>query len=272
MHSSETWKKAPINSQKACSVCPCSAHCKRLTDLRRKKAQTFTGSASTSLHVACSSAASASQLKWPHQERFKTLFAAVNVSTLSAASVNEWAGLTGVHVGNALQSSRCAPVLTDWDVRRRERSLFGTKPSLPLFYSPPVTPSFYVTLSLVSFHFIPSCCPRLALSPRTKWIPSASSCLPSVLMPVIVRFQQECERGRDRETDTAWSKTSVSVFIWDSGSLCFEGSTNPHPLWNKQLLACTGEGSSTSMRTGRWEGKTWRGSFILSMCVRLVDV
>lgn len=149
MHSSETCKKAPINSQKACSVCPCSAHCKRLTDLRRKKAQTFTGSASTSLHVACSSAASASQLKWPHQGRFKTLFAAVNVSTLSAASLNEWAGLTGVHVGNALQSSRCAPVLTDWDVRRRERSLFGTKPSLP----PTLLPSLLLSMSLcLSFH------------------------------------------------------------------------------------------------------------------------
>lgn len=258
-------EKACINSQKACPVCPYRAHCKRLTDQRREKAQTFTvgwsGSASTSLRVAVSSAASASQLKWSHQDRFKTLFAAVNVSTVRASSLNE----RGLQVYTSGMHSRAHAVLqcsrTEMWEKRAQLIWHWTLPPSILLSS---RHSSFLCHS--SHSTLPSCCPCLALtlSPCTKWIASASSYLPFVLMPVIDRFQQECERGRDKETDTAWSKTSVGVFIWDWGSLCFEGSTNPHPLWNKQLLACTREGSTASMRTGGWEVKIWRGSIILS--------
>lgn len=70
-------------------------------------------------------------------------------SYVHAASLNERAGLTGVHVGNALQISRCAPVLTDRDVVEEERAayLYLNPPSLPLFYSPPVALPFSVTPS-----------------------------------------------------------------------------------------------------------------------------
>lgn len=169
-----------------------SSHHKRLTHLRREKAQTFTGSASTSARDACSSAASASQLRWPHQDRFKTLFAVFNVSTLSAVSLSEDTGLTSVHSG--MHSSAHAVLWCSRTV------MWGEESTAYLELNPPSLSSTRLLslllsmslLSLVSFHFIPSSRPRFA----PKWTPSASSCLPSVFMPLIVRFQQECERGR----------------------------------------------------------------------------
>lgn len=60
-----------------------------------------------------------------------------------AASLNECTGLTGVHVGNALQSSRCAPVHTDWDVGEERAAYLALNP-----------PSLYSTLSARRFSFL----------------------------------------------------------------------------------------------------------------------
>ena len=107
-----------------------------------KRVQTVTvdgsSSASTSQRVALSSAASVSELKWPHQDRFETLSAAVNVPPVSLPFIREccipeWMNRAYrcTSRGTALRSSRCAPVLTDWDVGEERAALLGTQPSLP---------------------------------------------------------------------------------------------------------------------------------------------
>lgn len=138
-------------------------------------------------------------------------------SYMNAAFVNEWIGLTGVHVENALQSSRCAPVLTDWDVGEERAAYLALKPSLPLFYLlPSLSPLLSLSLCLSSHSTLPSCCLCLAptLSHCTKWIPSASSFLLLVLMPVIVWFRQECETGRKRERQTRLEARHLWMYLY----------------------------------------------------------
>lgn len=118
------------------------------------KAQTFSvnrsSSASTSLHVALSSAALAFQPRPSHQDRFKTLTADVNDSTASAASLKDGMVFPGEHVGTALQSSRCAPLFTDWDVGEESAACLAVNtPSL----NPPLHPSLFLSASVLLIHF-----------------------------------------------------------------------------------------------------------------------
>ncbi len=149
-----------------------------------------------------------------------------------AASLNEWIGLTGVHVGNVLQSSRCAPVHTDWDVGEERAAYLALNP--PSLYST-LRPSLFLSLSLCLLFYstLPSWCPCLVptLSPCTKWIPSASSFSPLLLMLVIVWFQQcERERKREREADTARSKTSECIYMGLRESLLWGQDQPPSSL------------------------------------------
>lgn len=182
-----------------------------------KRVQTLTvdgsSSASTSQRVALSSAASVSELKWPHPDRFETLSAAVNVPPVSLPFIREccipeWMNRAYRCTcrGTALRSSRCAPVLTDW-CRRREGS-FTWHSTLPSLYSTLLPPLFLsLLLRLSSYPTLPSrrpCLdPTLSLlrqtTTRSLIFLALSNNVSNWLIPAGA-WEREGEREKKRQT------------------------------------------------------------------------
>lgn len=116
--------------------------------------------------------------------------------------------------------------------KKRGQLIWHYQPALPLVYSPRVPLS--VTVSSLIHLFIP------CLSPQSNC--SASSCLAvsmSVSNCLIPARGCTWERGRHDLKQAICER----VFIWNWRRIsAFEGRTNPHPLWDKQLLACIRKG------------------------------
>lgn len=224
-----------------------------------KRVQTLTvdgsSSASTSQRVALSSAASVSELKWPHPDRFETLSAAVNVPPVSLPFIREccipeWMNRAYRCTcrGTALRSSRCAPVLTDW-CGRREGS-FTWHSTLPSLYSTLLPPLFLsLLLRLSSYPTLPSrrpCLdPTLSLlrqtTTRSLIFLALSNNVSNWLIPAGA-WEREGEREKKRQTRLEarhlWVYLNGTEGVSDLGA----GPTPPNTLWNEQLLACTREG------------------------------
>lgn len=110
------------------------------------------------LRMHFSSAASAAELHWSHQGRSETLFCCSAASLPFIHDTHPWipGWVNGAYrwtwrecapersLGSSAHRLRCG---------RREGSLFGSRPSLPPFYSPPFALPSSVTVSLILFHF-----------------------------------------------------------------------------------------------------------------------
>ena len=147
--------------------------------------------------------------------------------------------------------------------RRRGGSIFGIKPSLPLFYSPPSAFPFSVALSLFLFHFI-FLLLMLSSHPfplhqmnKSEFLFLAASI--NCLIPAGVCKKEK--RERDRQT---WLKDIYEcIYVGLRESQLWAPA--PILLWNKPLLVCTRKGLTVYMGTKEWEAKICRRSIILSV-------